>query len=135
MAYIAPDADDLKARFPAFASVDEDTIDLWLADAQLTVTDSWIEADYEPAIMELAAHNMALLGIGSTGSGAVGGMAGVTSFKSGSFSANFSDEAVAAQVKGGYAATPYGKLFAPRLRRNRGGARVTSSGALGCCFR
>jgi hypothetical protein len=134
MAYTVPNADDLTARFPAFAAVAEETIDAWLTDAQLTVTGSWIEADYSPAIMELAAHNMALLGIGATGAGSIGGMAGVTGFRSGSFSANFSDEAVAAQVKGGYASTPYGKLFAVRLRRNRGGVRVTGGGTLGCCW-
>ena len=126
MAYVAPDPTELKERYPAFASVATETIQYWLDDAQRIVTTSWIEADYAPAIMALAAHEMARLGLNGA-SGSVGGLQGVTSFKSGTFSANFSDEAVKASVKGGYASTSYGQEFVTYLRRNRGGPRVSMS--------
>lgn len=129
MSYIAPDADELKTRYPAFADVDSSVINYWLDDAQLTVTESWIEADYARSIIALAAHNMARQGL--AGAESVGGMAGVTNFRSGSFSASFSDAAVSAQVKGGYASTPYGLEFQTYLRRNRGGPRL--AGRLGIC--
>jgi hypothetical protein len=131
MAYIVPNESDLKTRYPAFAAVASETIDYWLLDAQGTVTTSWFETDFEPAILSLAAHNMARQGLGATGAGAAGGLTGVTSFRSGSFSASFSDEAVKQSVKGGYGSTIYGQEFAGYLRRNRGGPRVTGA-VLGC---
>jgi len=133
MAYAVPTAEDLKERYPAFAAVADDTVEMWITDAQRIVTPGWIENDYGPAIMALAAHNLARQGLGTTGSGAVGGMSGVTNFKSGTFSASFAESAVNAQVKGGYASTPYGQDFAEMLRRNRGGPRVSAGGRLGCC--
>ncbi|MGV3481503.1 MAG: DUF4054 domain-containing protein [Sphingobium sp.] len=135
MAHVPPSAEELKERYPAFASVTEDIIEHWLADAQSTVTTGWIEADYAPAIMALAAHRMARNGTGPADACAAGGMAGVTSFRSGAFSASFAEAAVSAAVKGGYASTPYGQDFAVYLRRNRAGPRVATGGRLGCAFR
>lgn len=118
--YTVPRPADLIARFPAFAAVTTTTIAYWITDAQATVATDWIEADYRPAIVELAAHNMARQGLGTGGVG-TGDMAGVTSFRSASFSVQFSESAVKASAAGGYASTAYGQDFAVRLRRNRGG--------------
>jgi uncharacterized protein YfiM (DUF2279 family) len=120
MAYTAPTAADLKLRFPAFSAVADETVEYWLEDARLIVTDSWIEADRAPAEMALAAHNMEENGLSSAG-GAVANLAGmgVESFKSASFSVNF--KAGAGASGGGYASSRYGKAFLAFLRRNRGG--------------
>lgn len=122
MAYTQPDAATLKLRFPAFAAVPDETVEYWLADARLIVTDSWIEADRAPAEMALAAHNMAMNGLGTAG-GAVGQLAamGVTDFRSGAMSASFDAETVRAANAGGYEATRYGVAFRAFLRRNKGG--------------
>lgn len=132
MPYTVPDADDLKERYAAFESVAEDKIEYWITDAQRIVTTGWIEGDFGPAIMALAAHNMAMNNLGGGATGTVGGMTGVESFKSGTFSANFSADAVKAGVEGGYDATPYGKEFRVMLRRNRAGPRVTGPLGLRC---
>lgn len=122
MAYTQPTAADLKLRFPAFAAVADETVEYWLTDARLIVTADWIEADRAPAEMALAAHNMVLAGLGTSG-GAVGELAamGVTDFKSASMSVSFDAAAIRSANGGDYGATRYGIAFRTYLRRNRGG--------------
>lgn len=122
MAYTAPTATDLRIRFPAFAAVSDEVINYWLTDARVIVTETWIEGDRAPGEMELAAHNMASNGYGTSG-GAVAGLAamGVTDFRSGAMSASFDAETVRAVNAGGFGSTRYGVLFLTRLRRNVGG--------------
>lgn len=121
MAYVEPTADDLKQRYPAFAAVADATVEYWLTDARLIVTSDWIENDRANAEMALAAHNMARQGLGSGSIGGGGDMAGVTSFRSASFSVQFDSATVKAAATGGYGSTIYGQDFAVYLRRNRGG--------------
>lgn len=118
MAYTEPTAADLKARFPAFAAVADATIDYWLADAARVVDDSWPEATFGPAKMAYAAHMMAELGFLSAG-GAI--PAGVTSFKSGTFSATVSDKLASAT---GLDATVYGRQFKAMQRAAFSGPRL-----------
>src|ERR1044072_6817118 len=56
MAYVKPTVDDFTTRFPVFEDRDEDQIQICLDEAARSVDDSWVEADYAPAIMYLAAH-------------------------------------------------------------------------------
>lgn len=119
MAYIVPTAADLKARYTAFAAVPDATINVWIEDAQRTVTTAWAEADYRPGILSLAAHSMAEQGIATGGQS----LAGVTSFKSSQFSVTMSDQAASAT---GYAATIYGREFRILLARNVGGMRLVA---------
>lgn len=125
MAYQQPDAAELKLRFPAFATVPDATVEYWLTDARLIVTASWAEIDRAPAEMTLAAHNMALNGIGSAG-GPVSDLAamGVTSFKSASMSVSFDGATIGRASAGGFRATKYGQQFLTYLARNRGGPRL-----------
>lgn len=134
MPYTTPTAAELKLRFPAFAAVADETVDYWITDALLTVTSSWLETDYQPAAMELAAHNMALGGLGTSG-GEVAGLAdmGVTSFKSGNMSVSFAEGAITAKSAGGYGSTKYGLMFRVRLRRNRGGPFLVAGTITGRC--
>jgi hypothetical protein len=106
MAYTELTADDLKARYPAFAAVADETIDYWLTDAARVVDDSWPEASYGPAKMAHAAHMMVEVGVLAGGGSPI--PAGVTSFKSGTFSATVSDNLASAT---GYASTFYGRQF------------------------
>ncbi len=125
MAYSPVTATDLKTRFPAFATLDNATVELWLDDARIVVTDAWIEADRAPAESLLAAHYLTLNGHGASG-GAVGNLAamGVTDFKSASMSVSFDAGRVNSLVSGDYSATTYGAQFLVHLRRNRGGPRL-----------
>lgn len=119
--YDKPGPAHFLARYPAFASVPAGTIQYWLADAERSVDESWIEADYATALMALAAHNMAMGGLGS-GAGAI--PAGVTRFRSGSMDVAVSESAASASAKGGYASTRYGQEFAILQRRSFGGPRL-----------
>ena len=129
MPYTTPSANDLQARYPAFAAVADATIDVWIADSLRFVDETWLEDDYQPAIMSHAAHQMALLGIGTTtGAGAL--PAGVTRFKSGTMDVTISDQAASAAASGEYGATPYGREYQRLLRRNFSGPRVIVAGTL-----
>lgn len=119
MAYVVPTANDLQARFPAFAAVLDATIDLYIADAQ--VDTSWLESDYATAIMLWAAWAMTDVGIGTGGeiSGYIG--SGVSRLKSGTLDVSFSDKAASLS---GYETNIYGRQFLALLRKNKGGPRV-----------
>lgn len=121
MTYTAATASDLKTRYPAFAAVEDATVTYWLDDARTVVTSAWIEGDRAKAEMALAAHNMALGGLGTGSGGATGDMTGVTDFKSASFAVSFDAETVRKAAAGGYDATRYGVEYKTYLRRNRGG--------------
>lgn len=121
MPYTVPSASDLTDRYPEFASAPAPRIEYWITDAQRTVTTSWIEGDYQPAILAYAAHRLKLEGLGASG-GAVGELAamGVTDFKSASMSVSFDAEAVRKAGDGEWGSTRYGTEFKLFLRRNNG---------------
>jgi hypothetical protein len=125
MAYEIPTAADLKTKYPAFAAVADATIDVYLADAAAVGADStWAEADYAPAVLAFAAHQMALLGMGDQGEAAGYAAAGVSRVRSGQFEA-WLDPAVVGRVsKGGLDATPYGRAYKLLLRKNKSGPRI-----------
>lgn len=113
-----------RMRYAAFDAVSDERVEYWLTDAQSIVTDAWDEVDRVPGILSLAAHLMALQGLGT--SGQVGGvsLAGLTSFKSGTFSLSRSEAAASESLRDGYTSTVYGREFAAMLRRNVGGIRL-----------
>lgn len=115
MAYTAPTPDDLKARYPAFAEVDDAAIDRWLDEAAGECA-SWAEATRARAELAYAAHRLV-----ETGALASAVPAGLTSFRSGDFAASV-DAAVASRT--GFAATPYGREFLALQRRNFAGPRL-----------
>ncbi|GGO96550.1 DUF4054 domain-containing protein [Stakelama pacifica] len=128
MAYVAPTPADLKTRYPAFADVPDATVQLWLTDATRFTVGWPIEDDRALGEITYAAHMMVRSGALTTGTGAIASLPGVTNFKSGTFSASFSDEAVKASVKGGYQSTEYGQQFEMLQRRNLGpGVRIINS--------
>lgn len=132
MPYAPPTPADLKARYPAFADVLDATVQIWLTDAERFVDETWLEDDYQPAIMSHAAHQMALLGIGTT-TGAAAIPAGVTRFKSGTMDITVSDAAADAAAAGDFGSTPYGREYARLLRRSHSGPRVVAAGVRPPC--
>ncbi|RVT93699.1 DUF4054 domain-containing protein [Sphingomonas crocodyli] len=131
MAYQPATPATLKMRYPAFASVPDETIQYWLTDSLRAVDDSWIEGDRAVAEMALAAHNMTIGGVGGGAGGSI--PSGVTRFKSGSFDVAFSDTAATIAAEGGYKATRYGIEFQALLRASKAGPRVSGGIADGPC--
>jgi hypothetical protein len=126
--YMKPSCGHLTARYPAFASVAASTIGYWLTDGERYVTNAWTEGDYAAGLMALAAHNMALAGLGTDAAATADIPSGVSSFKSGSLSVNFTEAAANARATGDYSATRYGQEYYALLRRNRSGPIVAPTG-------
>lgn len=108
MAYTAPTLAEFRTRYPAFDAVADPTVQAWLDDGD-TETSIWPDADRARAVMLFAAHNLSAAGLGT---GSI--VAGVTSFKSGSFSATLSEVAAS---RTGYSATGYGRDYLALRRR------------------
>lgn len=110
-----PRISELRTMFPAFVSVPDATIALWLRKSDLLVT-GWPEADQNDGALFLAAHSLAMLGLGQGTA-----PAGVTSFRSGTFSVTMSDKAASAT---GYSSTIYGRQYLAMCQRLFGGVRL-----------
>lgn len=126
MAYTAPTASDLIARFPAFAAVDTDVISTALDEAANASDDSWVtEVDYRLARMLYAAHNLTIdgHGTGMMAEMASAGALGFSRVKSG----ELEFQADASGGAGGISSTTYGRRYMELLRRNRGGAFCANS--------
>jgi len=130
MAYEAPTPADLILRYAAFAAVDEDVIQYWLTDAERFVDESWTETDYAIAMIAMAAHNMALAGLGAEAAALSGVPAGLTKIKSGALDLTFSESAASDRQTGALSSTRYGAEYAMLRQRNRGGPRITATGTL-----
>lgn len=128
--YAKPSPAHLIIKYPAFAAVPVTTIGFWLTDAERFVTTAWDEGDYAAGLMSLAAHNMALAGLGTEGAALVGVPVGITRMKSGSLELGFTDVAANARLAGGYDSTRYGTEYGLLLRRNRGGPYVAPTGVV-----
>jgi hypothetical protein len=127
MPYVLPDATRFKAKFPTFAAIEEPTIANAILEASASVDTSWIEADYQPAIMYLAAHIMTIDGVVVAGSdlGSAGGAinAGLISeMKVGDVQVKLSGASSGSGGAGtatGLRSTGYGLRHLELLRRNQ----------------
>ena len=111
MAYVTPTLADFRSRYPAFDAVADATVQVWLDDGDVATT-RFSDTTRPQAVMLCAAHNLSMQGLGK---GAV--PAGVTSFKSGTFSATVSDGLAS---KTGFAATVYGRDYLALARQFAG---------------
>jgi len=134
--YTDPTPSDLKMRYSAFAAVDDAVVTYWLTDAHRFVDQSWTEMDYAPGLIAAASHNMAKAPVAGIAGSDIAGFAaaGVTRFKSGTFDAQFSDEAVKVAVAGGWESTSYGQEYLALLRRNVSSMGVTAPGIVSCGY-
>lgn len=122
MAYVAPTAAEMKARFPVLSALENATIEAFVSEASRQVDESWVEADYKTAIQYLAAHMMVAEGlVNSDGVAAVVGTTGpVKSESLGDASLTYSDRG-GSGLSGDEAelsTTPYGQRFAELRRKN-----------------
>lgn len=65
MAHTPPTLAQFRALFPEFADVADASVQFALDEATRFVTTQWIERDYQPAIMFLAAHFLFLAKLGA----------------------------------------------------------------------
>ncbi|MES2289302.1 MAG: DUF4054 domain-containing protein [Pseudomonadota bacterium] len=105
-----------RLRYPAMATVSDDTVNYWLDEAMTVAGDNWPDNIRQRAQLTYAAHMI-------TASGAAGETVaeGVSSFRSGAFSATLSD---AAASRTGLQATSYGREFAALRAQAFSGPRV-----------
>lgn len=125
MAYEQPTPAELKAMFPDFVTVDDSTVQLYIDMANRNVDETWLEADYKRAIMSLAAHLMALMGIGKSPEAVAvtGGLAIFQTIKSKDLSLTKFDRPASDNDFWQWSATRYGKLYRALLQLNKGGPR------------
>lgn len=125
MPYTTPTVDQFRVKFPTFSGVGNPTIQAAIDEASASVDQSWTEADYQPAILYLAAHIMASDGVLFDSLGATGGMiaAGqVSEAKVGDAMVKLGGAGGGSGGGGpasGYASTPYGQRYLQLLRRNQ----------------
>lgn len=116
MSYAIPSAAAFKARFPAFAAVDDAQIDRALALANQNAADGrWDDLNRTEAVMLYAAHVLTIdgFGTGAEAEAAAAGASGFRSIRSGALSLERFD---AAGGSGGIppselASTSYGKRY------------------------
>lgn len=130
MAYTLPTPADLKLRYSDFDALDDAVIQYWLTDAERGVDESWLEADYAPALIALAAHNLALGGLGVQASATADLPPGIVGMRIGTLGLNFDSAVTKAKAEGTWGATRYGVEYLRLLRLNKGGALVLPTGTL-----
>ena len=125
MPYVLPTVEEFRTRFPIFEDEEDELIDSLIAEAGSQIDQSWREADYQPAILYLAAHLLASdnsaegdsVDFGGTGGGAIVG----ESF--GAMSVSYANKSSSAARAGAayesYEATEYGRRFLKLLRQNK----------------
>ena len=122
MAYVAPVAADLKARFPEFAAVSDTLVNLVLAEAIAEAGDHWREDDRKPAQLYLAAHLLASEGEPqrtSSGDG-IGASGPVKRDRVGDAETEYAGAGSSASgaSTSTYGGTIYGRRFEAIMRRN-----------------
>jgi hypothetical protein len=122
MAYAPPTASDLKARFPAFASVADDVVTAALGEAARLVDESWTEGDFANARMLYACHILLMDGHGTGGEAdmLVDMPAGYKRTKAGGSEIERFGSATAGGTTDplDLQSTSYGRRFASLMRRN-----------------
>jgi hypothetical protein len=129
MPYTVPTRADFTSRFPVFADSDSALIDRLLAEASASVDESWVEGDYQPAILYLTAHLLATDNSGEGDAVNIGGAGGgvLTSESFGGMSASYATPSFAEgslSSNDQYGTTEYGRRFLALLKRNVGGPFV-----------
>jgi len=121
MPYTQPTVEQFQTRFPVFSEADEAQIQTLLTEASASVDESWAEADFQPAIMYLAAH---LLATDSSQEGDDVGAGGDGTIASESFNGMSVSYVRPNGVSGGaftseYGGTSYGRRYLNLLKRNK----------------
>lgn len=132
MAYVVPTPDDFFNRFPVFGEKDPVQVQALITEASGKVDNSWLEADYAPAILYLTAHLLVLdasqededPAIGPAGSGQVISSESISGMSVSYFNPSSSPTNRGGMVASELEMTEYGRRFRALLINNRGGPLV-----------
>jgi hypothetical protein len=122
MAYDAPTVTEFRTRFPIFEEKEDALIQMLLDEAAGQVSTDWVEADYKPAIMYLAAHLLATDNSEEGDEVEIGsGDSQIASESFGGMSVSYNNGAGAAGSLSSnqrYGSTVYGRRYLSLLRAN-----------------
>lgn len=119
MAFDPPTPAQFKTRFPIFGDTDDERVQIFLTEAARTVDETWIEEDFQPAIMYLAAHLLATDNSDEGSTVQLGGAKGALSSESFSgMSRSYDTAKVSAAANSTYGSTEYGRRFYTLLQNN-----------------
>lgn len=120
MAYTVPTLETFRARFPIFSDKDDTMIELIIAEAAGKVDQSWLERDYAPAILYLAAHMVATDNSGEGEAVEVGDTGSISSESFGGMSIAYSRsvQVTTNELHAEYNRTSYGRRYLALLRAN-----------------
>ena len=124
MPYTTPTADQFYTRFPIFEDEDEERIDALLAEAASQIDTNWREADYQPAIMYLAAHMLATDNADAGSEVEIGGVSTISSESFAGMSVSYSSGPQTGAAASKYGSTEYGRRFYGLLIKNVPGVAV-----------
>lgn len=115
MAYVAPEPDDLRARFHSFVGTSDVAIEGALLEAGAKVGEMWSDADRRLATLLYAAHLLTLdgFGCGAESEAAAAGASGFKVMRSGSLTLERFD-APTSNLR----STTYGQRFSDLVRIN-----------------
>jgi glucose dehydrogenase len=122
MPYTIPTASDFKARHVAFVDLTNSYIDAVMLEASRFVDESWLEPDYQPALMFLTAHML----VSEGALGARADTAGlITSEKLGDAAVTYGNAVSEMKSVSDYTSTSYGRRYLQLLRVNQPGVMIT----------
>ncbi len=130
MPYDPPTREQFRNRFDEFCEVGDDLVDAIIVEATRSVSKSWVERDYQPAIMLLTAHLLLVEGHLDRASGRRSTMTTtgpISSEQVGDVRVTYAGVGGAsggAADPNGYGATQYGKRFLALMRANFAGPMV-----------
>lgn len=127
MAYDIPTAADLKGRYNEFDCVSDATVSAFISDARRSVHETWLERDFAPAIMLLAAHMMLSEGVIAMARGKSSTMTTTGPINSKTVdgvSVTYAGVSAGQMDAEGYGATEYGRRFLALRRANFAGPMV-----------
>lgn len=131
MAYIDPTPADIKADFPAFASVDDAAIQRMIdLRIPMWVDESWPESLYTFAGELVVAHYLSRAGYGGNAQANSAAASGISRIKSADFELTLADSATSSDLSG-FTTTIYGRDFLALLYRAKGGPTVIHGGGCG----
>lgn len=117
MPYTIPTVTQFKIRHNAFTPVCDELVEAVIDEASGYVDQSWLERDFQPALMFLTAHFLMMEGHLSGGPTAASGP--ITSEKLGDASVSYGSFTAEGKSVSDFTATSYGRRYLELLRVNQ----------------
>lgn len=118
MAYDAPTAADITARFPVFADVDPAVINAMIEEAARFLDEAWNEDDYPIAYRYLVAHMLVMEGALQSSGGPGVATGPIQSEKLGDASVTYAQPGASSGAFSEFMQTVYGRRYLEIMRRN-----------------